>query len=63
MAVELERDYRTLLAMDDDELLKWKRSAGTELEASPDDATLDTLIESVNSELDTRARAAWGAPR
>ena len=52
----LERDYRTLMSMDDDDLIQWKRAARTELEASPDDATLDTLIDAVNNELDTRAR-------
>jgi len=61
--VAVERDYRAIVAMSDDELLNWKRSAATELEASPLDTVLDTLIDAANAELDTRATTAWGAPR
>ena len=59
----VEREYRTIVNMDDPDLIAWRREATTELDANPGDKVLDMLIDAANAELDARAAEAWGASR
>lgn len=59
----VEREYRVIVELPDDKLVTWTRQATAELEANPEDAALDQLIDAGYQELDARAAKAWGASR
>jgi hypothetical protein len=56
----VERSYKAIMGLSDDDLVTWTRQAAAELEASPEDAALGQLIDAGYRELDARAAKAWG---